>query len=754
MEPMEPTEEPHQRYARGVSAFARGDAARAAELARGLLGEFPDLAPAWGLLGAALCQLRFADAGLVALERACALEPDNPRWHHDRGQALSRLHRHGESLEAHRRALELDPGFAAAACGVADALALSGRGEEALAEYRRAAELHPAWSLPWGRQGLIHARREAWREAEASYRRAAALAAPSEAGPWVDWGNALRRQGRLDEAEAALGEALRRDPESPEGWGGRALLLGDRERWGEALAAVERALPRRASDPLYHEARGQALHHLGRREEALAAFEQALTLEPDRPTARWHRMIARLPAIARNATDPPRHRAEFLAALEEMTATWADLPPEARDRLAGAAGASLPFLLAYQGENDREPQSRFGDLLHAMVTWRARREGWHPPPPDPGPPTPRLRLGIVSAHLRRHSVWDALIKGMVARLDRERVALHLFHLSPEEDGETRWARQTAAAFIQGPLGLAGWAGAITAARPHVLLYPEPGMEPLAAQLASLRLAPRQWASWGHPETTGLPTVDAFLGADALEPPDAQDHYRERLIRLPGLGCCYHPPEILEQEAAALLAEEPEGVPRLICAHTPFKFHPRHDRLFPRIAREAGRVRFLFFDYLPAPELSERLKRRLAEAFAAEGLVMADHCRFLPWLRQGMFHGLLRRVEGALDPVGFSGFNTAMQQLGAGVPLVTVEGRFLRGRLASGILRRLGVPELIAPDEEGYVRLAARLARDGAWREGLRRRIAAGMPGLWGDEAPIRAMEQALREESERPPCAP
>ena len=38
----------------------------------------------------------------------------------------------------------------------------------------------------------------------------------------------------------------------------------------------------------------------------------------------------------------------------------------------------------------------------------------------------------------------------------------------------------------------------------VLVYPEIGMDPTTIAIASLRLAPRQCAAWGHPVTTGLP----------------------------------------------------------------------------------------------------------------------------------------------------------------------------------------------------------------------------------------------------------
>ena len=53
----------------------------------------------------------------------------------------------------------------------------------------------------------------------------------------------------------------------------------------------------------------------------------------------------------------------------------------------------------------------------------------------------------------------------------------------------------------------------------------------------------------------------------------------------------------------------------------------------------------------------------------------------------------------LDSIGFSGFNTALQAVECGLPIVTREGRFMRGRLASGILKRMGLQDLVAADEE-------------------------------------------------------
>jgi predicted O-linked N-acetylglucosamine transferase (SPINDLY family) len=104
---------------------------------------------------------------------------------------------------------------------------------------------------------------------------------------------------------------------------------------------------------------------------------------------------------------------------------------------------------------------------------------------------------------------------------------------------------------------------------------------------------------------------------------------------------------------------------------------------------------------------------------------------------------LQRADVYLDTIGFSGFNTALYAVEAGLPIVCREGRFLRGRLASGILKQLGLHELVAPTEEAYVALAVRLAGDRPYRQSLRERMEKARAGLYDDPAPIRALEEFL-----------
>jgi predicted O-linked N-acetylglucosamine transferase (SPINDLY family) len=338
-------------------------------------------------------------------------------------------------------------------------------------------------------------------------------------------------------------------------------------------------------------------------------------------------------------------------------------------------------------------------------------------------------------------VWNAIVKGWFQHLDPEGFALQAFCLDPHEDAETRYAQARAARFERGHAGLARWAAAIQAAQPDVLIYPEIGMDPMSAKLASMRLAPVQAASWGHPETSGLPTIDAYLSATGLEPPGAQAHYTERLIALPNLGCCVQPGAV--EAGPPSLSREP-GVPLLICPGTPFKYAPEHDWVLAEIARRLGPCRLVFFEYRTRA-LSGALRARLAAEFGRRGLDFERCALFLPWQSRAAFLGLLRTADVFLDTLGFSGFNTAQQAVECGLPVVTREGRFLRGRLASGILKRIGLPELVAADEAQYVELAVRLARDAGYREDIRRRIGQRRGALFDDTAPIRALEAFLAQ---------
>src|SRR5262249_52383910 len=159
--------------------------------------------------------------------------------------------------------------------------------------------------------------------------------------------------------------------------------------------------------------------------------------------------------------------------------------------------------------------------------------------------------------------------------------------------------------------------------------------------------------------------------------------------------------------------------------------PRHDRLFIEIARSAPECRFVFCHDAQS-EVSGLVQKRLQAVFARDGMRFEDHGMFLPRLRRSEFFGLMQIVDVCLDTVGFSGFNTAMQAVECGLPIVAYEAPFMRGRFASGILRHIGLADLIATTEEQYIDLVLRLASDVTYLQRVRGRLAEAGPALFGD----------------------
>jgi predicted O-linked N-acetylglucosamine transferase (SPINDLY family) len=144
-------------------------------------------------------------------------------------------------------------------------------------------------------------------------------------------------------------------------------------------------------------------------------------------------------------------------------------------------------------------------------------------------------------------------------------------------------------------------------------------------------------------------------------------------------------------------------------------------------------------------MNKMLEQRLRRAFDNERVDFDTHVCLIPNLDRPQFFGLMQHSALMLDTLGFSGFNTALQAIECGLPVLAREGEFMRGRLASGIMRRMGFPELVATTDEAFIQMAIQLAADSSKRKELRLEIASRRKILFHDIEPIRALERCLTE---------
>src|SRR5262249_28549455 len=185
-----------------------------------------------------------------------------------------------------------------------------------------------------------------------------------------------------------------------------------------------------------------------------------------------------------------------------------------------------------------------------------------------------------------------------------------------------------------------------------------------------------------------------------------------------------------------------------CQHLP-KYLPEFDGVFARIARHVENARFLFIASPRGEEVTERFRRRLARAFAAEGLDAGRHVAMLGRLTTADFVGVARACDVFLDSIGWSGCNSALECLDAPLPTATFPVPLRRGGHGAASLRRLGVTDTIAGSPEDSVAFAVRLAREPAGRAALSARMAENRARLYADPAPVRALEALIEKVVER-----
>lgn len=701
-------------------------------------------------------------------ERAAKLDPGNADTWHLLGVATLQTGNAALAVKHLRTSIKIQPTFAEAQHSLGLAYRALGRNREAINAFLAALSARRGYVDAAFNLGVEFEAAGAPAEAESAYRKALELRV-NHAQSALNLGNLLRVQGRLAEALPWLEAALRLEPDSAGANGGVALAMSELGRYAEVIRLARAAASLEPLQATWWKTLGVAQRLLHAIEAAIPNLRRALELQSDDATVglelalalieagevdeakellasscvpaghaervRWLRALL-LPTIYRDDADIDSARAQFAAGLEELHAGLDLESPSAIEQALSAVSSVAPFYLHYQPRDNTQLQTRFAELV-ARVMARAAAQLVEKCSWQPRAHGGRVRVGFVSSHLMQHTVsryFTALITG----LDPKQFDVRVWYGGSIEDTSTRFIAAKVAAFVRTRGDTLILAREIREAQLDVLVYPEIGMDPRHQVLAALRLAPVQCALYGHPVTSGTQTIDYFLSGEALEPVDGQRHYRERMIRFPGLGTQPLPPP--SPGSGAWFDEYENGAPLLLCLQNFIKLAPEFDDVLARIAAEAG-ARIGFFTR--NPPLMRRFRARIAQAFAARNLDPDKMLVFLPAQSHADYLAGIARARLVLDSPWFSGGGTSLDALSVGTPVLAWDGVMARGRQTAGMLRMLGVEELIASDADDFVSKAAALVRDDALVARLRKRILQQKSVLFDEDAAVAAFAKFL-----------
>jgi predicted O-linked N-acetylglucosamine transferase (SPINDLY family) len=115
--------------------------------------------------------------------------------------------------------------------------------------------------------------------------------------------------------------------------------------------------------------------------------------------------------------------------------------------------------------------------------------------------------------------------------------------------------------------------------------------------------------------------------------------------------------------------------------------------------------------------------------AAQSLgVAGERLVFLPFCSNTEYLGYHQYADVFLDTFPYGAHTTASDALRMGVPIVTLMGPSFASRVCASLSSAAGLTDLICRTPEQYLACAIRMGQDTDWRNAVRQRLHAALPG--------------------------
>jgi protein O-GlcNAc transferase len=586
----------------------------------------------------------------ICFERAVNLSPADGKIAYYYGLALKRQGEPDRAAEQFKRAIELQSNYVDAIHQLAQVDHIAGRLEAAHENYSHAIALQPNSAPILTNLGKVLFDQGKLADAKAAYDKAI-LCDPSFALAFNHLGAWALHSDQTYVADQFLKEAVRLAPDNAEILDNVGVVKSALGQFSSALEACERALqlaPQRADS---HNNLGSILLRIGECEKASDEFLRARELRPDWVVAHDNFLLSQLYQDGVN-----------LKKLFSLHADWYAQHVEVRK------------FAAPNWQNDRDTERV-------------------------------LRIGFVSADIGDHPI-GYLLASLVPALDRREFKVYIYsnRHSLDQVGQTTKA---ATEFWRDIASESDECLTQTIQRDQIdILFDLSGHTARNRLMVfARRPAPVQVTWLGYPCTTGMQEIDYLLADPLLVPQDADEHFSEKIMRLPeGFTCLSLPDDLTASQPTAPPATRPFVFGSF---NNPTKVNASVISTWAAIIRSVPESRLLLkFSGMN----DECVKRRLSEQFAMEG-VGIKQLEFRDRTPLKAMQSEYSEIDLALDPFPFGGGITTLLALRMGVPVITLPNETIAGRQTLSMLTTLGLSELVASDTNTYQSIATAMAMD-------------------------------------------
>ena len=322
-------------------------------------------------------------------------------------------------------------------------------------------------------------------------------------------------------------------------------------------------------------------------------------------------------------------------------------------------------------------------------------------------PNSKIRIGFVSDYLTDHTIGK-LFKGIILNLDKNKFDIKVFHTTKTKNGKIYQDFVDAEKnnqvnnFIL-PIKFEDKQKIITNENLDILFYPGIGLSLELYYLSFIRLATCQITSWGHPETTGIDTLDYFLTSKLIESKNSNEKFSEKLLYADFLPMYYYTPVVERGLDIDMLSKNNV----YSCPQTLFKIHPEFDLALGKILEEDKKAKIYFIK-----DSDNVYYKKLLNRFKKNTKIDLNRIEFINGLSWEDYVNHCGQASVLLDPFYFSAGNSFYESMFYGTPTVTKPTEYTKSRLVLGAYNQMKIEDApIVNNVSEYVGKAVEIANN-------------------------------------------
>ncbi len=653
------------------------------------------------LLGSLSAQTNNFDKAKKFFQKAIQINPNHINAHNNLGNALKELGEYRKAIGCYEKAIQINPNYAKAHYNLGIVFKELGEQKKAIDCYQKAIQINP-----------------------------------NHVNAHNNLGMELKELGEYRKAIGCYEKAIQVNPNHVEAHNNLGIVLNELGEHQKAISCCEKVIQ---IQPNYVNARnnlGLILSELGEHQKAISCYEKAIHIEPNNLTSHWLSMNT-FPIIYENLKEINHYRKRFENGIKKINQLLDTQLQYTKKQLINAINSSTNFYLHYQGGDVLELQKHYAHLVE-RVTHKIYQE-FHKEIKIKQS-IAFIKIGFISSFFTNHSV-SKMYKNLIQKLDQKFFKRFVYYADNKFDHITNEIKQDADHFFS-HTDVDQLINQISKDNLDVLLYLDIGMSPRIQILSSLRLAPIQCNTYGHPVTSGFKNIDYYFSSELMESQNSQKHYSEKLISLPGIGINYDSPNLSIIKKPNILNKSNATI--FLNLQSLFKLLPQDDHIYLDILKKHSNCRFWFLQG-EKNSITSIFKERISKLFQKEGHAFEKYSYFHPRCGSEEFLGLIEESDIILDSFNWSGGNTSLEAISLNKPIVTCPSGFMRGRYTYAILKILDIEETIASSKKEYIEIAVKLASDINFRNFIVNKIKKHKNKLFNDDKPVRFFEDVIRK---------